>query len=54
MKTQLIYEAPDLYVMSVCVEKGFAASSDIEPGTGGGELATTPVRSTISNNGSAC
>ena len=29
MKKHLIYEAPDLYVMSVCVEKGFAASSDI-------------------------
>lgn len=37
-KQNLIYEAPDMYVMSVCVEKGFAASSDIEPGTGGGEL----------------
>ena len=36
-KQNLIYEAPDVYVMSVCVEKGFAASSDIEPGTGGGE-----------------
>lgn len=32
------YEAPELMQISVRVEKGFAASSDIEPGTGGGEL----------------
>lgn len=40
-KQPLIYEAPDVCVMSVCVEKGFAASSGIEPGTGGGELGDT-------------
>lgn len=32
------YEAPELMLISVRVEKGFAVSSDIEPGTGGGEL----------------
>lgn len=42
MKTKTkIYEAPELYIMSVCVEKGFAASGEIEPGTGGGELGDT-------------
>ena len=34
-------EAPELFQISVRVEKGFAASSDIEPGTGGGELGGT-------------
>lgn len=39
MKKQAMpYEAPELVTISVRVEKGFAASSEIEPGTGGGEL----------------
>ena len=40
-KQTMTYEAPELYLISVCVEKGFAASSGIEPGTGGGELGGT-------------
>ena len=36
-KQSMPYEAPEL----VRVEKGFAVSSDIEPGTGGGELGGT-------------
>ena len=36
----MTYEAPELHLISVCVEKGFAASS-IEPGTDGGELGGT-------------
>ena len=35
------YESPEMFQISVRVEKGFAASSDIEPGTGGGELGGT-------------
>ena len=30
-KQTMTYEAPELYLISVCVEKGFAASSGIEP-----------------------
>ena len=42
MKNQFLpYEAPELSLISVRVEKGFAVSSDIEPGTGGGELGGT-------------
>lgn len=40
-KQTMTYEAPELYLISVCVEKGFAASSSIEPGTDGGELGGT-------------
>lgn len=40
-KQTMTYEAPELYLISVCVEKGFAASSGIEPGTGSGELGGT-------------
>lgn len=34
-KQSMPYEAPELVQISVRVEKGFAVSSDIEPGTGG-------------------
>ena len=34
-KQTMTYEAPELYLISVCVEKGF------EPGTDGGELGGT-------------
>ena len=37
-KLLMPYEAPELFLISVRVEKGFAVSSDIEPGEGGGEL----------------
>ena len=37
-KLLMPYEAPELLLISVRVEKGFAVSSDIEPGEGGGEL----------------
>ena len=37
-KQSMPYEAPELVQISVRVEKGFAVGSDIEPGTGGGEL----------------
>ena len=30
-KQTMTYEAPELHLISVCVEKGFAASSGIEP-----------------------
>jgi hypothetical protein len=40
-KQTMTYEAPELFLISVCVEKGFAASSGIEPGTGGGELGAS-------------
>lgn len=40
-KQTMTYEVPELYLISVCVEKGFAASSSIEPGTDGGELGGT-------------
>ena len=40
-KQSMPYEAPELVQISVRVEKGFAVSSDIEPGTGGGELGGT-------------
>ena len=33
-KQSMPYEAPELVQISVRVEKGFAVSSDIEPGTG--------------------
>lgn len=29
-KQTMTYEAPELYLISVCVEKGFAASSSID------------------------
>ena len=35
-KLLMPYEAPELFLISVRVEKGFAVSS--EPGEGGGEL----------------
>ncbi|WP_295935470.1 hypothetical protein [uncultured Alistipes sp.] len=37
-KQSMPYEAPELFQFYVCVEKGFAASSGIEPGNPGGEL----------------
>ena len=37
-KQTMTYEAPELYLISVCVENGFAASRSIEPGPDGGEL----------------
>lgn len=37
-KLLMPYEAPELFLISVRVEKGFAVSSDIEPGEDGGEL----------------
>ena len=41
-KLLMPYEAPELSLISVRVEKGFAVSSDIEPGEGGGELRDEP------------
>ena len=43
-KLLMPYEAPELFLISVRVEKGFAVSSDIEPGEGGGELGYDPGR----------
>ena len=44
MKNQSMpYEAPELFQISVRVEKGFATSSDIEPGNPGGELGTSSM-----------
>lgn len=40
-KQPIAYEAPELYLICVSVEKGFAASSGIEPGNPGGELRGT-------------
>ena len=37
-KLLMPYEAPELFLISVRVEKGFAESSDNEPAEGGGEL----------------
>ena len=37
----ILFAQNDIDSISVCVEKGFAASSSIEPGTDGGELGGT-------------